>query len=93
MEIRNDLRERVRSGIAAGRKWGVIFGRRPGQRVKVDRFRTQSAEACQLPTSHPTRIQLHFDVATETQAAELSGFNLVKNPICGTRRLWPAAEV
>jgi putative DNA-invertase from lambdoid prophage Rac len=35
---RDLLRERVRSGIAAARKRGVIFGRRPGQRVKADRF-------------------------------------------------------
>jgi DNA invertase Pin-like site-specific DNA recombinase len=34
----NLLRERVRSGIAAPRKRGVVFGRRPGQRVKADRF-------------------------------------------------------
>jgi putative DNA-invertase from lambdoid prophage Rac len=32
------LRERVRSGIAAARKRGVVFGRRPGQRVKADGF-------------------------------------------------------
>jgi DNA invertase Pin-like site-specific DNA recombinase len=35
---RDLLRERVRSGIAAARKRGVVFGRRPGQRVKSDRF-------------------------------------------------------
>jgi putative DNA-invertase from lambdoid prophage Rac len=35
---RDLLRERVRSGIAAARKRGVIFGRRPGQRIKADRF-------------------------------------------------------
>jgi DNA-binding NarL/FixJ family response regulator len=35
---RDLLRERVRSGIVAARKRGVIFGRRPGQRVKPDRF-------------------------------------------------------
>ena len=35
---RDLLRERVRSGIAAVRKWGVVFGRRPGLRVKADRF-------------------------------------------------------
>lgn len=35
---RDLLRERVRSGIAAAQKRGVIFGRRPGQRVKADRF-------------------------------------------------------
>ena len=34
---RDLLRERVRSGIAAARKRGVIFGRRPGQRIKADR--------------------------------------------------------
>ncbi|HTV94785.1 MAG TPA: recombinase family protein [Steroidobacteraceae bacterium] len=35
---RDLLRERVRSGIAAAQKRGVVFGRRPGQRVKADRF-------------------------------------------------------
>jgi putative DNA-invertase from lambdoid prophage Rac len=35
---RDLLRERVRSGIAVARKRGVVFGRRPGQRVKADRF-------------------------------------------------------
>jgi DNA invertase Pin-like site-specific DNA recombinase len=35
---RDLLRERVRSGIAAARKRGVVFGRRPGQRVKADRL-------------------------------------------------------
>ena len=34
---RDLLRERVRSGIAAARKRGVVFGRRPGQRIKADR--------------------------------------------------------
>jgi putative DNA-invertase from lambdoid prophage Rac len=37
-EFERDLqRERVRSGIAAAMKRGVIFGRRPGQRIKADR--------------------------------------------------------
>jgi DNA invertase Pin-like site-specific DNA recombinase len=35
---RDLLRERVRSGITAARKRGVVFGRRPGQRIKADRF-------------------------------------------------------
>jgi putative DNA-invertase from lambdoid prophage Rac len=35
---RDLLRERVRSGIATARQRGVVFGRRPGQRVKADRF-------------------------------------------------------
>ena len=35
---RDLLRERVRSGIAAARQRGVVFGRRPGQRIKADRF-------------------------------------------------------
>jgi DNA invertase Pin-like site-specific DNA recombinase len=34
---RDLLRERVRSGLAAARKRGVVFGRRPGQRIKADR--------------------------------------------------------
>ena len=34
---RDLLRERVRSGIAAARKRGVVFGRQVGQRVKADR--------------------------------------------------------
>ncbi len=37
-EFEHDLlRERVRSGIAAAQKRGVVFGRRRGQRVKADR--------------------------------------------------------
>jgi DNA invertase Pin-like site-specific DNA recombinase len=32
---RDLLRERVRSGIAAAQKRGVVFGRRPGQRGPV----------------------------------------------------------
>jgi putative DNA-invertase from lambdoid prophage Rac len=32
------LRERVRSGIAAAKARGVVFGRRPGQRPKADRY-------------------------------------------------------
>lgn len=35
---RDLLRERVRSRIAAARKRGVVFGRRPGQHVKADRY-------------------------------------------------------
>ena len=34
---RDLLRERVRSGVAAAMKRGVVFGRRPGQRIKADR--------------------------------------------------------
>ena len=34
---RDLLRERVRSGIAAARKRGVVFGRQLGQRIKADR--------------------------------------------------------
>jgi len=38
-EFERDLpRKRVRSGIAAAQKRGVVFGRRPGQRVKADGF-------------------------------------------------------
>ena len=37
-EFEHDLlRERVRSGIAAAKKRGVVFGRQPGQRIKADR--------------------------------------------------------
>jgi putative DNA-invertase from lambdoid prophage Rac len=35
---RDLLRERVRSGIAAAQKRGVVFGRRPRQRFKADRY-------------------------------------------------------
>src|SRR5260370_34391395 len=34
---RDLLRERVGSGISAERNSGVVFGRRPGQRIKADR--------------------------------------------------------
>lgn len=35
---RDLLRERVRSGIAAARARGVVFGRQSGQRIKADRL-------------------------------------------------------
>lgn len=38
---RDLLRERVRSGIKAAQERGVVFGRRPGQRVKSDKFTTK----------------------------------------------------
>ncbi len=38
-EFKRDLlRERVRSGIAAARARGIVFGRQSGQRVKADRL-------------------------------------------------------
>jgi putative DNA-invertase from lambdoid prophage Rac len=35
---RDLLRERVRSGIAAAQKRGVVFGRQAGHRIKANRF-------------------------------------------------------
>ncbi|MGZ8249466.1 recombinase family protein [Methylomagnum sp.] len=35
---RDLLRERVRSGIAAAKARGKVFGRRPGQRIKADKL-------------------------------------------------------
>ncbi len=35
---RDLLRERVRSGIEAARNRGIVFGRRPGQRIQADRY-------------------------------------------------------
>jgi DNA invertase Pin-like site-specific DNA recombinase len=35
---RDLLRERIRSGVAAARARGVVFGRQPGQRVKADKL-------------------------------------------------------
>lgn len=35
---RDLLRERVKSGVAAAKARGVVFGRRPGQRVKADKL-------------------------------------------------------
>jgi hypothetical protein len=43
---RDLLRERVRSGIAAAQKRGVIFRRRAGQRLKADRSDRMSALQC-----------------------------------------------
>lgn len=35
---RDLLRERVKSGVAAAKARGVVFGRRPGQRIKADKL-------------------------------------------------------
>jgi DNA invertase Pin-like site-specific DNA recombinase len=44
-EFERDLmRERVRSGIAAARARGKVFGRQPGQRVKADKVAPQVLE-------------------------------------------------
>jgi putative DNA-invertase from lambdoid prophage Rac len=50
---RDLLRERVRSGIAAARKCGVVFGRRPGQRVKADRFAAKVLKLAYMAGSWP----------------------------------------
>jgi len=47
-EFEHDLlRERVRSGIAAARKRGVVFGRLAWPASKSGPFRSQSAQAGQ----------------------------------------------
>jgi DNA invertase Pin-like site-specific DNA recombinase len=38
LEMARASSKAVRSGIAAARKRGIVFGRRPGQRVKADRY-------------------------------------------------------
>ena len=59
---RDLLREWFRSGIAAARKRGVVFGRRPGQRVKADRYGSKVlklvGEAPVVPGNEPpTRFE------------------------------------
>jgi putative DNA-invertase from lambdoid prophage Rac len=55
---RDLLRERVRSGIAAAQKRGVVFGRRPGSARQSRPFRAQSAETRQrrsvIPGNQPS---------------------------------------
>lgn len=41
---RDLLRERVRSGIAAAKARGKVFGRRPGQRIKADKLASKVLE-------------------------------------------------
>ena len=62
---RDLLRERVRSGVAAARKRGVVFGRRPGQRVKADRFAPKVLKACRrrpvVPRNKPSaRVEQEY---------------------------------
>jgi putative DNA-invertase from lambdoid prophage Rac len=54
---RDLLRERVRSGMAAAKARGRVFGRRPGQRIKSDRLVPKvltDAEDMYLPSGPPT---------------------------------------
>lgn len=57
-EFERDLvRERVRSGLAAAKARGQKFGRRPGQRVKADRFASQVLQMVEQGSSYRTIAQ------------------------------------
>ncbi len=76
---RDLLRERVRSGMAAARTRGVVFGRRPGQRIKADRYATkvlQLVEAGQSYREISRRLGLSKNtvlaIVKRNRAAQLS---------------------
>jgi putative DNA-invertase from lambdoid prophage Rac len=65
---RDLLRERVRSGIAAAQARGVKFGRRPGQRVKTDRYQARVLDL--VATGHSYRdIGLRLGMSKNTVLA------------------------
>jgi DNA-binding CsgD family transcriptional regulator len=67
-EFERDLRERVRSGIAAAQARGVKFGRRPGQRVKTDRYQARVLDL--VATGHSYRdIGLRLGMSKNTVLA------------------------
>ena len=76
---RDLLRERVRSGIAAARNRGVVFGRRPGQRIKADRYATKVLKLVDEGQSYREishRLGLSkntvLDIVKRNRAAQLS---------------------
>jgi hypothetical protein len=73
-ELERDLlRERVCSAFAAARKRGVVFGRRPGQRIKADRYCRVALNSRIL---HGPDILRHVNRIFRTSGAtELSGLS------------------
>lgn len=62
---RDLLRERIRSGIAAAHARGVTSGRRPGQRVKADKFVSQVLQLVSEGHSYRSIAkELHLDKNT-----------------------------
>ena len=62
---RDLLRERIRSGIAAAHARGVKSGRRPGQRVKADKFVSQVVQLVSEGHSYRSIAkELHLDKNT-----------------------------
>ena len=62
---RDLLRERIRSGIAAAHARGVKSGRRPGQRVKADKFVSQVLQLVSEGHSYRSIAkELHLDKNT-----------------------------
>ena len=79
-EFERDLpRERVRSGIAAARDRVVVFGQRPGQRIKADRYATKVLKLVDEGESYREishRLGLSkntvLDIVKRNRAAQLS---------------------
>lgn len=76
---RDLLRERVRSSIAAARRRGVVFGRRPGQLIKADRHTPRVLKLVGEGQSYP-EISHHLRISKNTVLA------IVKRERSGTAR-------
>jgi putative DNA-invertase from lambdoid prophage Rac len=87
---RDLLRVRVRSGIAAARKRGVVFGRRPGQRVKADRFAPKVLKLVSEGQSYREishRLGLSKDTVLEIVKRDRAAWRALRVAGVGRRRL------
>jgi putative DNA-invertase from lambdoid prophage Rac len=78
---RDLLRERGRSGIAAARKRGVVFGRRPGQRIKADRFAPKVLKLVGEGQSYREISHRQTTIAQRTRSSNLPPDSVVQ-PTC-----------
>lgn len=78
-EFESDLlSERVRSGVAAAQARGVVFGRRPGQRVKSDRLAPKVLEL--VATGHSYRQVGRLVNLSKNTVLDIVKRNRVQNP-------------
>jgi hypothetical protein len=88
---RDLLRERIRSGIAAARERGFVFGRRPGQRIKADRFApkvlklVREGQSYREISSKNLRRQLHVGISPSILELVLHAFSALNVSTCCQR--------
>jgi putative DNA-invertase from lambdoid prophage Rac len=76
---RDLLRERIRSGVAAVRARGVVFGRQPGQRVKADKLAPKVLALVATGQSY-RQIGRQLDISKNTVLDIVKRARLIQSP-------------